>query len=124
MVSKIIVVIDGYCNLCSGLAQFLIRIDKQRKLHFVAGQSQEGIDLLQKYNLIAPETIVVIDQEKIIVESEAVLYVLSSLHQPWKSFSTFRFLPKGFRNALYRFIARNRLSFFGRRKSCYVPIEK
>ena len=40
---------------------------------------------------------------------------------PWSLASCMRILPRPVRDRLYAFVARNRLRFFGRRATCYVP---
>jgi predicted DCC family thiol-disulfide oxidoreductase YuxK len=40
---------------------------------------------------------------------------------PWPMFGVFRVLPRGLRDALYRFVARNRYRWFGRAEACMVP---
>jgi predicted DCC family thiol-disulfide oxidoreductase YuxK len=40
---------------------------------------------------------------------------------PWSLAGCMRILPRPVRDRLYAFVARNRLHFFGRRATCYVP---
>lgn len=40
---------------------------------------------------------------------------------PWMLAGVFRILPVAVRDRLYEFVARNRLKFFGRRETCYMP---
>jgi predicted DCC family thiol-disulfide oxidoreductase YuxK len=40
---------------------------------------------------------------------------------PWPMFGVLRVLPRGLRDALYRFVARNRYRWFGRAEACMVP---
>jgi predicted DCC family thiol-disulfide oxidoreductase YuxK len=40
---------------------------------------------------------------------------------PWSLAGAFRAVPRVLRDPMYDFIARNRLRFFGKRDSCYLP---
>ena len=53
--------------------------------------------------------------------SDAALAIASRMSFPWPMFGVFRVLPRGLRDALYRFVARNRYRWFGRAEACMVP---
>ncbi|HFE63634.1 hypothetical protein B1H10_03805 [candidate division KSB1 bacterium 4484_188] len=40
---------------------------------------------------------------------------------PWSLLSGFRFIPPFLRDAVYRFVARHRYRWFGKREKCHVP---
>lgn len=121
MASQPVLIFDGYCNLCSGIVGFLIRIDSKRLFRFVAGQSAEGIALLKRYQLTAPETVVLIQDDTVFTESEAVLNLLGRLNAPWRWMKIFSLLPASFRDKLYHLVARYRYRIFGKRKGCFLP---
>ena len=76
------------------------------------------------YELIAtstPSTIVVIQNGRALERSDAALAIARCLPFPWPVFGVFGVLPRGFRDALYRFVARNRYRWFGRTDACMVP---
>jgi len=122
---KAIVLFDGVCNLCSHAVQFIIRHDKAQHFQFAPQQSEVGQRLLAQHGLIASqalaESVVVIEGEKVWLASEAVFYILYRLGGVWRLLAVLRFLPKGLRDRLYRWVAHNRYRIFGRRESCLVP---
>ena len=113
-----VIIFDGFCNLCSGTIQFLIRHDSNNQFRYVAGQSKEGLDLLTRYNLKVPETIFLIGRDRVFSESDAVLEISNYLGYPWKLIRILKVIPGVIRNALYRFISRNRYRWFGKRDTC------
>jgi predicted DCC family thiol-disulfide oxidoreductase YuxK len=116
-----VLIFDGYCNLCSGWVRFLMRIDKKKSLRFVAGQSSEGVELLSTFTTANSESVVLIREDKMFIESDAVIQVLSLLSPPYSWLTFFRFFPPAFRKWMYRLVARNRYKIFGRSKTCYIP---
>ena len=53
--------------------------------------------------------------------SDAVLAIAARLPFPWPLLGAFRVLPQGLRDLAYRFVARRRYRWVGRRESCMVP---
>ena len=47
-----LVLFDGVCNYCNAMVNFAIRNDKDAKLRFGMLQSETGIKLKLKYNLV------------------------------------------------------------------------
>jgi predicted DCC family thiol-disulfide oxidoreductase YuxK len=122
-----IILFDGVCNLCNGAVDFLIRKDRKRQFRFVALQSEGGILIRQKFNVPADcDSVILIYNEKIYYESEAALKISELLHFPWKMAKVFRIIPLKLRNRIYKWIARNRYKWFGKRNLCRVasPAEK
>ena len=68
-----------------------------------------------------PSTIVVIQDGRALERSDAVLAIAQRVRFPWSVLGVFRVLPRGLRDALYRFVARNRYRWFGRTDACMVP---
>ncbi|MDA0990020.1 MAG: thiol-disulfide oxidoreductase DCC family protein [Verrucomicrobia bacterium] len=120
-----VVLFDGVCNLCNGAVDFAIRRDPQARLQFAAQQSEAGQRLLA--SLGASEdmgsSIVVVDGAAVYTESRAILEILRGLRMPWPLLYGFRLLPPFLRNPLYRWIARHRYRWFGKRESCRLPSE-
>ncbi len=52
---------------------------------------------------------------------DAALRILQSLGFPYSLAGVFRVFPKALRDAVYRWIARNRYRWFGRRDACRLP---
>lgn len=118
----VIVVFDGYCNLCSATVQFLLKHDRSGRLRFASFQQPAGQELLRHHHVdSAPETVYVLDADRCLGESEAILYLLRFLGPWWQPVRIARFIPANVRNSIYRWIARNRYPWFGRRTSCRLP---
>ncbi|MFT4668417.1 MAG: putative DCC family thiol-disulfide oxidoreductase YuxK [Patescibacteria group bacterium] len=118
-----ILLFDGVCNLCNQSVQFVIRKDPAGLIHFAALQSEQGKALLQKHKLSPDslDTVVLVMNGKAYTRSSAALQVLRLLGLPWSLLSVFLFLPKGFRDFVYNYIAKNRYRWFGREESCMMP---
>ncbi len=69
-----------------------------------------------------PDSIVFAVNGRLLVQAEAVIAISAWLKQPWRFLGSVGSLFPGFiANALYRFIARNRYRWFGKREACYLP---
>jgi len=118
-----IIVFDGHCVLCSANARFVLRHDKRRRFRLAATQSEAGAALHARFGLNrgALETIVVVENGRALTESEAVLAIAAGLGWPWRAAAAARLVPRALRDPLYRWIARNRYRWFGRRETCWRP---
>jgi len=118
-----IIVFDGHCVLCSANARFVLRHDRRRRFRLAAAQSEAGAALHARFGLNreALETIVVIEDGRAITESDAVIAIAAGLGWPWRAAAAARFVPRALRDPLYRWVARNRYRWFGRRDSCWRP---
>ncbi len=117
------VLFDGVCNLCNGAVTWLLERDKRKALHFGALQSDAGRRLLKQRaaNTNLPDSIVFIDAQGVHTRSDAALRIASHLGMPWSLLSVFRIVPRGLRDAIYSWIARNRYHWFGKRDTCMLP---
>lgn len=114
---------DGVCQFCDGAVQFLLRHDRQLKFHFCALQSTVGQQILQKFGYTSPnlDTIVMLHQGRIYTESTAVLTSLKLVGGFWQLWYGCMVLPVFFRDGLYRWFARNRYRWFGKKAECRIP---
>lgn len=117
-----IVLFDGICNFCSSSVQFIIRRDRKGRFRFASLQSKIADQLLAGHDRSGKmDSIVLIDHGKCYTESTAVLLIASRLDGLWKAAAIFLLLPKGIRDPLYRWFARNRYRWFGKMDSCMIP---
>lgn len=118
-----VVLFDGVCKLCSAWARFLIRFDKKRVFRLATVQSPEGTEILNFYGFSTDvfETMVLVDGEKMYVQSTAFLNVMRCLPFPWPMFLVLLLIPKKIRDWMYDRIALNRYALFGKYDSCLVP---
>jgi predicted DCC family thiol-disulfide oxidoreductase YuxK len=68
-----------------------------------------------------PQTLVLEEPKRFRVRSDAVLAILTGLGGLWRLTALLRAIPRRLRDALYNFIARKRLEWYGRRDACRVP---
>jgi predicted DCC family thiol-disulfide oxidoreductase YuxK len=117
-----IIVFDGFCHVCSGWVRFLSRHGTADVQH-IPMQSPEGQALLLEHGIDPqdPATFLVLDQGRPFTDSEAAIHTLTALGGLWRLSEAARLVPKGWRDALYRLLARNRYRWFGRRSTCYLP---
>ena len=118
-----IILFDGICHLCNGFVAFVIQRDSKARFRFAPLQSEVGKRLLIESGvpLQANESVVLIEAGKGSVESKAVLRTMKILPGPWKLMYGFIVVPRPIRDAVYRWIARNRYRWFGKSESCIVP---
>ncbi|MGX5819152.1 thiol-disulfide oxidoreductase DCC family protein [Chitinophaga lutea] len=118
-----IILFDGICNFCNGAVNYVIRADKHDRFRFAPLQSDAGRALLVQYGL-SPDKIdsfVLVIDGRTYEQSDAVLKAASLMPFPARMLNWFRWLPRSFRDAVYRWIARNRYKWFGKKDACMVP---
>jgi predicted DCC family thiol-disulfide oxidoreductase YuxK len=120
---KPLIVFDGYCGLCSRVVQFALRHDRDARLRFLQAQSDLGDALYRHYSLDATtyETFILLNDGVAHFASDAALELANILGYPWRIAAILRVLPRAVRDAVYFFIARNRMRFFGRSETCLLP---
>lgn len=118
-----IVLFDGVCNYCNSWVNFLIRHDKKDRFRFAALQSEAGIALLKKYNIqdVASDSFVLIDNGTYHLRSGAGLRLFKYLGGLYPAVTSLLIVPSFIRNAVYRYISRNRYKWYGKKESCMIP---
>ena len=118
-----VILFDGVCNLCNNSVQFILKRDKNGRFVFGSLQGEAGQSLLRKFNLPADNfhSFVLIESDKVYTQSTAALRVLKQISGGWKLLYAFIILPKFLRDGVYRWIAKNRYKWFGKRDVCRVP---
>ena len=121
-----IVLIDGDCALCVGLVEWLGKRIPQDKLNpehimFVPGESDWGTQLLAEADVTGFDSVVVLINGNVLQEGDAVLALAEVLPRRWKAVAALgKVVPRRMRNALYRWVAKNRISWFGRAEVCAI----
>jgi len=118
-----IVLFDGVCDLCNGFVQFIIRRDPKARFRFGALQSAEAKDLLRGSPIRAEdlETVVYLRNGPPLTRSTAALRILGDLGGAWPLCLVLLVVPPFIRDGVYRWIARKRYAWFGKRDTCMVP---
>ncbi len=117
--TKPLILFDGICNLCNGAVDFILKRDREKQFRFVSLQSEKGQELISQFNI--PEktdSVILIKSKRVFFESDAAIEIARMLPVPWKWLGIFRVFPVKFRNGIYRWIARNRYQWFGKRDKC------
>lgn len=105
---------------------FLIARDPHARFRFAALQSEEAQAACARVghelpDSTTPSTVVVIEQGRALERSDAALAIARHLPFPWPMLGVFGVLPRRFRDALYRILARHRSRWFGCTTACMVP---
>ena len=120
--TKSIILFDGVCNLCNASVQFIIKRDKGDYFRFSALQSETGKAMANKYGVSAnASSVILIEDEKKYSKSTAALRIAKKLSGLWPLLYLFIIIPPPIRNGIYRIVAKNRYSWFGKKDECMVP---
>lgn len=128
--SKQILYFDGYCGLCNGYVDFILKNQKrENKIYFtplqsVFAQRTLPAEILTHIKGTHYQTLVFQSGDLFLIKSEAILKIFENLGGVWKIMLLFKILPKDFRNFCYDFVANHRYSWFGKKNSCRLPTEK
>jgi predicted DCC family thiol-disulfide oxidoreductase YuxK len=127
--SHSILLYDGVCRLCNRLNQFVLRHDPEGLFRFASLQSPlaEGILNRHGFNTRDLDTVYVVlnynrANESLLSRSDAIASVLGQLGGIWRLAGILiGWLPRWFRDWVYRVVARNRYRIFGRSDMCILP---
>lgn len=123
--SSPIVLFDGVCNYCNWMVNFAIRNDKMALLKFAPLQSEIGTKLRKEYNIGNDiDSLIFIDKNKAHVYADAALVIAKYLSYPAKLLTVFTILPSFICNPVYKWIAKNRYKWFGKKDSCMIPTKE
>jgi predicted DCC family thiol-disulfide oxidoreductase YuxK len=122
------VLFDGRCGLCDGAVRWLIRHDRRAALAFAPLEGAVAARVRLRHPELPPgdETFVLVESpeapaERVRVRSDAALAALARLGGGWRLAAGLRVVPRFVRDAVYRWVARNRTRWFGRLEACRVP---
>jgi len=118
-----LIVYDGVCNYCNRWVRFVAKRDRKRVFTFASAGSPPGSSVMHGAGLDPenPESIVLVEGDRYLQKSDAVLTILSRLGGFWPAVSTLRVLPKSFRDFCYTHFAARRYSLFGKSDRCQLP---
>ena len=120
-----LVLFDGVCNLCNAVVQWLIERDVGARLRYASLQSEAARAALSAAGIQDPESlgdaIVFLDGAGVHVRSSAVIRIGAELGFPYSLGKVALLVPRPFRDAVYKTVARHRYRWFGRRDTCMRP---
>ncbi len=123
MTNKSVILFDGVCNLCNSSIDFIIQRDKNDQFLVGPLQEKEGKELTSKFDVPQDymDSLVLVEEDEIFFKSTAALKIAKHLSGGWPALYPLIYLPKGFRDVVYDWIARNRYKWFGKKNTCRLP---
>ena len=120
-----VVLFDGVCNFCNTMVNFAIRNDKKARLKFAPLQSAAGQQLKAQYNIPSSiDTVILIDKGKVYTYGRAAIRICRYLSWPAKMLHAFIIIPNFICQPVYKWIARNRYKWFGKKETCMIPTKE
>lgn len=120
--NKDTIIFDGECNLCNGVVGWLLKFAPPSLFSFVSFQSPQGQEYLKHYGfpLDELETVILLDESGVHTHSDGFLRIISNIPK-WQGVGALlAFIPRLFRDWVYRTASRNRLKWFGSSQSCTI----
>lgn len=119
-----LVLFDGVCNLCNASVDFILKRERGNSLRFASLQSDIGQDVKNKLGKMElPDSIVFLEYGKLYTQSTAALRLTKYLRFPFPILQVLLLFPSFIRDVVYRFIAKNRYKWFGKKETCRIPAE-
>lgn len=119
-----IVLADGHCLLCSRAVRLIRRWDRSGGFRFLPLDSPQARALLAGHTLPPDlDSVVLWEGGNLYTHDDAVFRILPHLRWPWRWLAVFRYLPRAWTHAAYRWVARHRYRFFGRSEMCRIAGE-
>lgn len=113
-----VVFYDGSCHLCARSVRFIMKYDRKRRFRFASLQSQTA-KCLTGFP-VKEDSVILVEDGKIMVKSQAVLRTAELLGLPWSAAGLFYVIPRSWRDAVYDRIAQNRDRWPGSGQNCEI----
>jgi len=120
-----VILFDGVCNFCNSYVNYVIDHDSADYFRFASLQSAAGARLAEENGIDVSElsSVVLIADGRAYLRSGAVLRICKRLRGPMKLLWPFIIVPGPIRDWGYRFVAKRRYRWFGKRDACRLPTE-
>jgi predicted DCC family thiol-disulfide oxidoreductase YuxK len=117
-----VVIFDGDCLFCQRSVRFIHRHDRSNAFRFAARQTPMGQQLLGDVAIgLAPNSMVLIDNEGTWLRSDAVLRIAGRLGAPWSAARLLLVVPRPLRDGVYRIVAKIRHRLAPILPACELP---
>lgn len=117
-----IIFFDGVCEMCNSFVDLVLKADKEKIFHFAPIQGSTARELLPKLpDNPGDWSMIYLDENGVHDQSDASLKIYRRLGGVWTILSLLLYIPKFIRNPIYRFIAKNRYKFLGKKDNCRLP---
>jgi predicted DCC family thiol-disulfide oxidoreductase YuxK len=107
---------DAECGLCNRCVRVLLRVDRAGRLRYAALGSAVGQGLLRRHSLPAADfdtLVFVAADDTVALRTDGVLGALAVVGGAGRLFLWLRWVPRAWRDAGYRLIARWRYALWG-----------
>jgi predicted DCC family thiol-disulfide oxidoreductase YuxK len=104
--------------------QWIIKRDQKKIFKYENLQSESGQNIVKQIapSMLTSDSVILLMDGQIFLYSDASLAVLKKLGGIYTLLGNVGLLlPLSFRNIIYRFIAKNRYKWFGRKTDCILP---
>lgn len=119
-----IIYFDGLCVLCNGFVDYLLKHDRNHRYKFASLQGVTAASRLPESMRVEPPPSLVLQvNDHLYTESSAAIRILAGLGALYRGALLLLLVPVPLRNAIYRWVARNRYKWFGKRSVCRLPNE-
>lgn len=120
--TKPILLYDGSCGFCQRSVQFILKHERGEEIFFAPLQSELALTIYQNHpEFQNVDSIVFVKGNDLLVESDAVLALVTYLRAPYYFSKIARLVPKVLRDRVYRFVAKHRHRFIRNNDSCLLP---
>jgi predicted DCC family thiol-disulfide oxidoreductase YuxK len=122
--ARAIVLFDGECTVCNAVVRFIANNDQAGRFAFASLQSPRARALLgddRAGDPAEPDSVILLDYGRRYERSDAILYLALGLRAPLPLAFAAVLVPRAWRDAAYRWFARNRYRWFGRAEACPIP---
>jgi predicted DCC family thiol-disulfide oxidoreductase YuxK len=121
--NQTIILFDGVCNFCNYWVNFIITHDKKAIFKFASIQSETGKILLLKYKIdpTKVDSVILIESNQAYIYSDAAIRIANHLNSLKWIFYLGKITPRFFRDSVYKFVAKNRYKWFGKKSTCMIP---
>ncbi|MCY4321397.1 MAG: DUF393 domain-containing protein [Bdellovibrionaceae bacterium] len=117
MKDKDIIFFDAVCELCDGFVNFIFKRDPNKQFLYAPLQGKTAQTYLKPEDVKALKSIILFSEGKSLKESFAIKAIMKKIY-PRLSF-LIALIPNFIFNKIYRFIAKRRYAFFGKKESRY-----
>jgi predicted DCC family thiol-disulfide oxidoreductase YuxK len=117
-----IILFDGVCNYCNAMVNFVLKRDRKDRFLFAPLQSDKGQELRKKYNIAdSIDSFIYIEKDNANIYSTGALKVCRHLSGAWPALYALIIVPVFIRDGIYKWVARNRYKWFGKKETCMIP---
>jgi predicted DCC family thiol-disulfide oxidoreductase YuxK len=119
---NLVVLYDGFCNLCSNTVLLFLKLDRKKKFKFIALQSAEGKEMLKSIQDSGSgmDSVMLFKDDQVYYKSKAIFQLIRETGGITRLLLVFKIFPDRFNDYVYDLIARNRYLIFGKKKECFI----